>query len=224
MNLTFTEVGMFSAIASEEGLELVLRPRTGAVDMTAMFPMCDDCSQEEHAADDCPMRVFTAIQWKDDLSWDAVMADPKRSRRHQARSFRTTTYETFHTGGFLRLCTERGRIYWVAQNELEHTTPDWKLHFSVHPDDVPRAWDVVVPLYLSKWCAKTRCTTAIPALLLAPTHSALSRLRIRSRLRHESADGLQALACPTAREGAHRLHLPIGPRFREGWTDGQPRR
>ena len=127
--------------------------------MATMFPvcraMCDDCSQdgdreEEDAGDDCPMRALTAVQWTDDISWDTIMADPKRSRRHQARAFRTTTYEILHTGGFLRLCTERGRIYWVAQNELEHATADWKLHFSVHPDDVSRAWDVVCPLFVKQ--------------------------------------------------------------------------
>ena len=47
------------------------------------------------------------------------------------------------------MCTERGRVYWVAQNEKEHTTPDWKFHFSVEPEHVPNAWNILVPLFIA---------------------------------------------------------------------------
>jgi hypothetical protein len=61
-------------------------------------------------------------------------------------------YAVLHTGGFLRICTSRGRVYWLAQNEHEHTTPDWKLHFSVALDDIPRAWDIVACAFVQQHC------------------------------------------------------------------------
>ena len=46
------------------------------------------------------------------------------------RWMQTRTYHVLHTGGFLRLATERGRVYWVAQNMTSHSTPDWVSHLS----------------------------------------------------------------------------------------------
>lgn len=68
------------------------------------------------------------------------------------RAHRTMEYEILHTGGFLRLCTERGRIYWLAQNTNDHRPPDWKLHFSILPRDVPRAWDALSTLFMAHAC------------------------------------------------------------------------
>eukprot|EP01105_Mastigella_eilhardi_P004845 TRINITY_DN1653_c0_g1_i1.p1 TRINITY_DN1653_c0_g1~~TRINITY_DN1653_c0_g1_i1.p1 ORF type:complete len:326 (-),score=68.79 TRINITY_DN1653_c0_g1_i1:36-938(-) len=52
-------------------------------------------------------------------------------------------YGILVSNGFLKLFTLKGRIYWVAQTEQTHTTPDWKLHFSVAFKDIPRAWDLL---------------------------------------------------------------------------------
>jgi hypothetical protein len=52
------------------------------------------------------------------------MKDPKAPRQMTCRTHRSATYEVLETGGFLRFCTERGRVYWVAQNETGHTSPD----------------------------------------------------------------------------------------------------
>jgi len=57
-------------------------------------------------------------------------------------------YGMLHTGGFTRVSTDKCRLYWIAQNTTEHTTPDWKFHVSVHPNDLPRAWDLVVNCFL----------------------------------------------------------------------------
>ncbi|CAJ1344223.1 unnamed protein product, partial [Effrenium voratum] len=100
--------------------------------------------------------------------WTEIEHEPKagsHSRRGQAstpkaqvlrncisRGFRSTEYEILHTGGFVRLCTDRGRVYWLAQNEHEHRLPDWKLHFSVAVEDIPRAWDILTELFLGEGC------------------------------------------------------------------------
>lgn len=86
------------------------------------------------------------------FSWEVLEDEPKVQRTCIGRSFRSTEYEILHTGGFVRLCTERGRVYWLAQNEHDHRLPDWKLHFSVHISDVPRAWNVLSELFLSQAC------------------------------------------------------------------------
>merc|ERR1719253_827158 len=86
------------------------------------------------------------------FGWDVLHHEPKVWRRCLVRSHRTTEYEILHTGGFVRLCTERGRVYWLAQNETEHQAPDWKLHFSVCLEDLPRAWAVVASRFMAAGC------------------------------------------------------------------------
>jgi len=55
------------------------------------------------------------------------------------------------------MATERGRVYWLAQNELEHTPPDWKIHFSLAPrgewkDDIGLGWNILAALFLERCC------------------------------------------------------------------------
>ena len=78
--------------------------------------------------------------------------------------FKDVKYELLHTGGFLRLCTKRGRIYWNAQNETEHTSPDWKIHFSVEMADIPKAWNVLAALFMDM-----RCEIGMKAVYLEPS-------------------------------------------------------
>ncbi|CAE7706600.1 unnamed protein product [Symbiodinium pilosum] len=84
--------------------------------------------------------------------WEVLEDEPKVQRTCIGRLFRSTEYEILHTGGFVRLCTERGRVYWLAQNEHDHRLPDWKLHFSVAMADVPRAWNVLSEIFLNQAC------------------------------------------------------------------------
>lgn len=86
------------------------------------------------------------------FSWAAIEDEPKVIRSCLHRDFRTTEYEILHTGGFVRLCTDRGRVYWSCQNENDHTIPDWKIHFSVDIEDVPAAWNIITAIFLEKGC------------------------------------------------------------------------
>jgi hypothetical protein len=61
-------------------------------------------------------------------------------------------YEGICNNGFTKLCTEICRVYWIAQNDLEHKTPDWKFHVSVVEEDVPRAWDLLINLFMDMKC------------------------------------------------------------------------
>ncbi len=83
--------------------------------------------------------------------WERIMSDPKGDHgmvEVRGSWYKTMQYEVLHTGGFLRLYTLRGRMYWNAQNESEHTTPDWKLHFSCELADIGRAWNIIAALFI----------------------------------------------------------------------------
>lgn len=72
-------------------------------------------------------------------------------------------YEVLHSGGFLRLYTLRGRAYWNAQNETEHTTPDWKIHFSCNVNHIPAAWNAIAGLFMDM-----KCEIGMKATVLSP--------------------------------------------------------
>ncbi len=61
-------------------------------------------------------------------------------------------YGLLHTGGFVRVATDVCRVYYLAQNTTEHTTPDWKFHVSVCFADLPVAWDIIVKLFIESGC------------------------------------------------------------------------
>ena len=82
------------------------------------------------------------------ISHARIAEDPKALHECRVRAHKTLEYHTLHTGGFLRLCTERGRVYWCAQNETNHTAPDWKIHFSCAVDQLSEGWDVLASVYL----------------------------------------------------------------------------
>ena len=51
------------------------------------------------------------------------------------------------SNGWVRLFTLPARRYWVAQAACEHLTADWKIHFSIRPQDIPLAFNLLAELY-----------------------------------------------------------------------------
>jgi hypothetical protein len=51
------------------------------------------------------------------------------------------------SNSFVRLFTITARRYWLAQATTEHITPDWKIHFSIRPRDLPFAFNLLSELY-----------------------------------------------------------------------------
>lgn len=43
-------------------------------------------------------------------------------------------------------------MYWNAQNETEHTSPDWKLHVSCDLNDINKAWNLIAALFIDYKC------------------------------------------------------------------------
>ena len=51
--------------------------------------------------------------------------------------------ELLVTNGFVKIYTFKGRIYHIKQNIDNHTVPDWKFHFNVKPEEIPKAFNIV---------------------------------------------------------------------------------
>lgn len=91
------------------------------------------------------------LQASHPFSWASIDKKPKGDHGIvELRDFKTRRYHILHTGGFVRLCTRRGRAYWLAQNMCGHRTPDWKIHFTTSLTDIPKAWDILVALFMER--------------------------------------------------------------------------
>ena len=51
--------------------------------------------------------------------------------------------ELLVTNGFVKLYTNKGRIYNISQNIDFHSIPDWKFHFNVKPEHIPKAFNII---------------------------------------------------------------------------------
>lgn len=51
--------------------------------------------------------------------------------------------ELLVTNGFVKFYTYKGRIYGIMQNNDSHRIPDWKFHFNVCPEDIPKAFNII---------------------------------------------------------------------------------
>ena len=56
--------------------------------------------------------------------------------------------ELLVTNGFVKLYTIKGRFYNVYQNNDNHTLPDWKFHFNINVQDIPKAWKLISETFL----------------------------------------------------------------------------
>ena len=58
--------------------------------------------------------------------------------------------ELLVTNGFVKLYTIKGRLYNCKQNNYNHTLPDWKFHFNINIEDIPKAWEIITELYFKQ--------------------------------------------------------------------------
>ncbi len=63
-----------------------------------------------------------------------------------------TRYYLRCANGFLKLHTMKGMSYWCAQTLKNNRPADWKIHFSIHSDDVPKAWNILAELFMEEQC------------------------------------------------------------------------
>jgi hypothetical protein len=89
------------------------------------------------------------------FEWERVRANPKGEHGVfcvRQDWFKTMSYRLLDSNGFLLLYTMRGRVYWISQNVTNHTTPDWKIHFSICEEHIPLAWNIIAQLFIDKKC------------------------------------------------------------------------
>lgn len=89
------------------------------------------------------------------FEWTSVRKNPKGDHGvfcTRQDWFKTMTYRLLDSNGFLLLHTLRGRVYWISQNVTNHTTPDWKLHFSICEEDLGNAWNIIADLFIESKC------------------------------------------------------------------------
>eukprot|EP00697_Spironema_sp_BW2_P003166 gnl/Spiro4/14233_TR7653_c0_g1_i1.p1 gnl/Spiro4/14233_TR7653_c0_g1~~gnl/Spiro4/14233_TR7653_c0_g1_i1.p1 ORF type:complete len:277 (-),score=40.55 gnl/Spiro4/14233_TR7653_c0_g1_i1:47-877(-) len=70
----------------------------------------------------------------------------------EVREYNNYTIQNSVDDGFVRLYTHLGHRYWVAQAEQAHVPPDWKIHVSVALADIPKAWNTVASLFITRGC------------------------------------------------------------------------
>lgn len=100
------------------------------------------------------------------FNWERVRLNPKAEHGvicAREDWFKTMTYRLLDSNGFLLLHTLRGRVYWMSQNATNHTTPDWKLHFSVCEEDIPKAWNILAQLFIERKCEIGMKATTVAA-------------------------------------------------------------
>jgi hypothetical protein len=85
--------------------------------------------------------------------YETVMLNPKQV--HPDISNGGQEYSLLHNNGFMRIHTIPGRIYHYLQAKYFYQLPDWKLHFSIQPEDLPKAWNIIAELFLEKKCLTT---------------------------------------------------------------------
>lgn len=61
-------------------------------------------------------------------------------------------YHVLDNGGFIKLSTLKGRFYHQYQAMYYHQLPDWKIHFSIHQEDLPKAWNIIAHIFLDMQC------------------------------------------------------------------------
>ena len=47
------------------------------------------------------------------------------------------------SNGFVKLYSIKGRVYWIQQMRRGALAPDWKIHFNINHDDIPKAWKII---------------------------------------------------------------------------------
>ena len=75
--------------------------------------------------------------------------------------------ELLVTNGFVKIYTYKGRIYNVKQNIDNHTVPDWKFHFNVTRDDIPKAFNIVSETLLKHIIQKTKSEDILEDIILS---------------------------------------------------------
>lgn len=124
-------------------------------------PLKESLLIDSEVSDDVDIFAFvdlSGIGPKTTKTYKALMSTSPPSHRASLQQYQV---QNSADDGFVRLYTMLGHRYWIAQAEMLHRTPDWKLHFSVDLEDVPLAWNIIAFYFI-----KRRCLSAMKAVNL----------------------------------------------------------
>ena len=93
------------------------------------------------------------------FNYDKLVSD--KSKMYQLKN-----YYTGASNNFVRVYTIQGHQYWLAQACTTHRATDFKVHFSVHVEDIPRAYNL-----LAKHFYLSRCKFGMKAYLIDPNNN-----------------------------------------------------
>ena len=75
--------------------------------------------------------------------------------------------ELLVTNGFVKLYTYKGRVYNIFQNNDEHTIPDWKFHFNVKREHIPKSFNIISQTLLEHIIKNTEEKDIIDDLIIS---------------------------------------------------------
>ena len=75
--------------------------------------------------------------------------------------------ELLVTNGFVKLYTYKGRLYNIFQNNDEHTIPDWKFHFNVKREHIPKSFNIISQTLLEHIIKNTEEKDIIDDLIIS---------------------------------------------------------
>ena len=61
-------------------------------------------------------------------------------------------YSGICNNGFIKIHSNKCKAYWLCQNEIEHTSKDWKFHISVNNQDLKKAWNLISKIFIEIKC------------------------------------------------------------------------
>lgn len=72
-----------------------------------------------------------------------LVFDYERLVQDRSKMHKLNGYYIGASNNFVRVFTLEGRMYWVSQALSNHRAPDYKIHFSVIPEHVPKAFNLI---------------------------------------------------------------------------------
>ncbi len=110
-------------------------------------------SHDGNDAPQAPLLVDDTMQGVDDFPFESIDYDwLLRENKMVTCKQNGVVYFMGASNGWCRLFTLKARQYWIAQAMTHHRAPDWKIHFSIRLDHVPRAFNLIAQHYLHSGC------------------------------------------------------------------------
>jgi hypothetical protein len=82
------------------------------------------------------------------FTYDHLISQVSNSNLVPSCKINSILYEAISANSYIKLRTQKGLEYWVAQAEHNRLEPDWKLHFAIAEEDIANAWNIIAYIFL----------------------------------------------------------------------------